>query len=226
MQYTIHPETLAFLQGIGQNNNREWMQAHRQAYERAKQNFSEFVEAFIQSTMHLHRQENLHAARCIFRLARDTRFSKDKSPYKTNFGAFIAPEGRKSGWAGFYLHIEPAASFVAAGLYAPATAQQKAVRQEIYYEAEKLLSILQQSTFARYFPEVEGQKLRRLPKEYADAPEALHTLLRHKQWIVRKQCSDEEVLAPDFMNRLLAYATVVQPFIDFLNTALQEPEES
>lgn len=226
MQYTIYPETLSFLQELKQNNNREWMAAHRQAYEQAKQNFSEFVEAFIQSTAHLHRQESLSAAQCIFRLARDTRFSKDKTPYKTNFGAFIAPGGRKSPFAGFYLHIEPAASFMAAGLYAPTTARQRAVREEIYYEPDKLLAILRQSTFARYFPKVEGETLKRLPKEFADAPETLHTLLRHKQWIVRAACPDEMVLSSGFPNLLLAYATIAQPFIDFLNTPLQESKES
>ncbi|NIK74011.1 uncharacterized protein (TIGR02453 family) [Thermonema lapsum] len=226
MQYTIYPETLVFLQELKQHNNREWMIAHREAYEQAKQNFSEFVEAFIQASIHLHHQENLTAAQCIFRLARDTRFNKDKTPYKTNFGALIAPGGRKSPFAGFYLHIEPGASFVAAGLYAPSAAMQKAVRQEIYYEQDKWLALLQQTTFVRYFPEVEGELLQRLPKEFADAPEALQLSLRRKRWIVRKACSDEEVLSAAFPNLLLTYATVAQPLIGFLNTALEDMKES
>src|SRR6266480_2770376 len=130
----LHPLTLKFLKDLKKHNNKAWFDANRAAYETAKIDF----ENFIQSLLDRHGKNDadltdLLARKCMFRINRDIRFSKDKSPYKTNFGASMDKGGKKSGFAGYYFHLEPGKSFVGGGLWMPAPDVVKKVRQEIDY---------------------------------------------------------------------------------------------
>src|ERR1700737_4702933 len=124
-------QTLKFLGGLKKNNNRPWFEAHRIQYEAARIDFSNFIQlvidAFQKSDPSL---KGLTSKDCLFRINRDVRFSKDKSPYKTNFGAIIKPGGKKSIYAGYYFHCSPGTSFAGGGLWMPEVAELKKVRQE------------------------------------------------------------------------------------------------
>ena len=126
--------TLKFLKDLKKNNTKEWFDANRKIYESAKQNFEALVQTVI--TQHGEKDEEIIALKpkdCMFRINRDVRFSKDKSPYKTNFGAFINRGGKKSIYAGYYFHCEPGENFVGGGLWMPMPDALKKVRQEIDY---------------------------------------------------------------------------------------------
>ncbi|HNP54423.1 MAG TPA: DUF2461 domain-containing protein, partial [Ferruginibacter sp.] len=114
----IQAQTLAFLKGIKKNNDRSWMEANKPAYQEAKENFHAFVDSLIQQLAVFDaRLIDVQAKDCTFRINRDIRFSKDKRPYKTNFAAFITPNGKKSmNLAGYYIHLEPGACFAAVGI--------------------------------------------------------------------------------------------------------------
>ena len=128
----LEPQTLRFLKQLKKNNNRNWFEAHRADYEAAKIDFQNFIQLVIDD---LERKDltiaGTNARECLFRINRDVRFSKDKSPYKTNFGASIKRGGKKSAFAGYYFHCEPGSSFIGGGLWMPESARLKNVRQEI-----------------------------------------------------------------------------------------------
>lgn len=128
-------ESLAFLNAIKNNNNRAWMQENKPMYQQAREEFLAFVGAVIQSMAVIDEGlMGLDAKQSIFRINRDLRFSKDKSPYKPNFGMYLAEGGKKSPQAGYYFHLEPANnSFLAGGLYNPEPENLVKVRQEIDY---------------------------------------------------------------------------------------------
>src|SRR5919202_883989 len=144
----LEPQTLRFLSGLKKNNNREWFEKHRPAYEAARIDFQNFVQLVIND---LGRSDTgvagLQARDCLFRINRDVRFSKDKSPYKTNFGASIKREGKKSVYAGYYFHLAPGESFAGGGLWMPDAAAVKKVRQEIDYNTEEFYAILHNKKF-------------------------------------------------------------------------------
>src|SRR5215210_2309026 len=128
----LEPQTLRFLAQLKKNNNREWFEKHRREYEAARIDFQNFIQLVIDD---LGRKDTtvagLQARDCLFRINRDVRFSKDKSPYKVNFGASIKREGKKSAYAGYYFHLEPGQSFAGGGLWMPGAPAVKKVRQEI-----------------------------------------------------------------------------------------------
>src|SRR5580704_12619768 len=140
--------TIKFLKDLKKNNNKSWFDAHRTQYEEAKKDF----EIFIQTVIDTHNKKDptlkeLKAKQCMFRINRDVRFSKDKSPYKSNFGASINRGGKKSLFAGYYFHCEPGESFAGGGLWGPMPPELKKVRQEIDYNFAEFKKILSNKKF-------------------------------------------------------------------------------
>src|ERR1051325_10599551 len=128
----LQTTTLKFLKDLKKNNTKEWFDANRKAYESAKKDFEGLVESVIEQFCKKDEEiGSLKPKDCMFRINRDIRFSKDKSPYKTNFGAFINKGGKKSIYAGYYFHCEPGENFVGGGLWMPMPDALKKVRQEI-----------------------------------------------------------------------------------------------
>ena len=158
---------------------------------------------------------------CIFRIFRDIRFSKDKTPYKSNFGAYIARGGRKSPMAGYYLHIEPGTSMLAGGIYMPQPDVLKAIRTEIYHNIEEFKSILNDPKFRRHFTAIEAPRLSRPPKGFpADFPDI--SLLQYQYYSVAKMESDSAVIKPGFINEVSEVFRAMMPFNRFLNEAIKE----
>lgn len=160
--------TLHFLNQLKENNNKAWFDAHKSAFEKAKSEFASFIgEVLIGLQSFDEKLMNLQPKDGIYRIYRDVRFSTDKTPYKTHFGAFFAAGGKKSNGPGYYIHIEPMGSFVGGGMYMPESPILQKIRQEIDYNGKNLLEILEKPSFKAFYPSLwEEGKLSRPPKGY------------------------------------------------------------
>ncbi len=212
---------LDFLKGLAANNNREWMSENKSLYLEARDTFEEFVQTIIDRLAESERKLNgLLAKECIFRLYRDVRFSKDKTPYKLNFGAVIKPGGRKSPLASFYIHLEPGNCLLAGGMYKPSAEVLRAIRQEIDYQPDEFTAILNNPPFKSRFGPLQGEKLKRAPKDYpADDPYIEY--LKHKDYLVITKISDGKLMEKNFMDFITDSYYLVKPFNQFLNRALE-----
>ena len=212
---------LTFLQQLQTNNDKAWMDAHRDEYQAARESFIELVTHLLRALeVEDEGLRGLDPKKCIFRLNRDIRFSKDKSPYKTNFGAALSEGGRKSGNASYYLHLQPNdESFIGGGLYQPPSDALAKVRQEIDYNASELQKIVLSPDFKATFGEIQGDALRRAPKGYApDHPNI--ALLKLKDYIVLRKLTDDEVTDEQFPDWALAMFKTMVPFVHYLNVAV------
>ena len=215
------PDILTFLKDLKQNNNRDWFQANKATYQACKDNFISNIELIIHTVSQFDNSvAGLAPKDCIFRINRDIRFSKDKSPYKTNFGAFIAPGGRNKGKAGYYVHIEPGNAFLAGGIYMPPSPVLKAIRQEIFENFEEFRQIVEDKTFVKHFKYIDADKLKTKPKGFPDDFEGLE-YLKFKHYTVLKSINDKDFLQPDFMNVVKEVFEALFTLNRFLNYAIE-----
>lgn len=216
----IAQDTLAFLAELKENNNKEWFDANRKRYEAVKKDIKENVQHLITGIAEF---EPVIAAikpkDCVFRINRDIRFSKDKSPYKTNLGAYISRGGKKSPHAGYYFHLEPGNCFLAGGMYGPESSVLNAVRQEIDYNTDELKAIINSKEFKKLFGEIHGEQLKTAPKGYSkDHPEI--ELLRYKSYLMVHNISDKDVLNKNFTDKAISVFQAMKPMNEFLNRVL------
>ncbi|NOX46245.1 MAG: DUF2461 domain-containing protein [Chlorobi bacterium] len=211
---------LAFLKELKSNNNRDWFNENRKQYENAKREFEGLTNSIIPKLYDLDPQIGTpNAKKSIFRIFRDVRFSKDKSPYKTNFGCFIAKGGRKGGHAGYYFHVEPGKSFVGGGMYMPPSDILKKVRSEVMYHVDEFKGIIQDKAFRKYFDEIEGEKLKRPPKGFpADFPDI--ELLKMKSYVVLKPLDDNQIVSEGLGQYVINAFGAMVPLVHFLNRAM------
>jgi uncharacterized protein (TIGR02453 family) len=213
----IDKKILSFLRALFLNNNRAWFEKNRLNFEEAKSLHIEFIENLLLSFSKVNpKLKGLAAKDCVFRIYRDVRFSKNKVPYKTNFGAGINPGGKKANVAGVYLHIEPGKSFIAGGKWQPDAEQLKAIRQEIDYNTAAFKKILSGKNFKKRFQTMEDIKLKTAPKNYPKDHAEIE-LLKYTSFIVSAPISDAQLRAPDLIKELTASYKVMLPFLDFLN---------
>lgn len=215
--------TLKFLKDLKKNNNKPWFDAHRSQYEEARNDF----ENFIQSVLDKHARNDpdlkeLTAKKCMFRINRDVRFAKDKSPYKTNFGASMDKGGKKSGLAGYYFHLEPGKSFIGGGLWMPQPDALKKVRQEIDYCFDEFKKIIGSKRFKSTYSELytgEGVQLTKVPQGFEkNSPAADY--LKFKSWLVLRDISDKAITSKDLLKTTTDAFSIMQPLIKFLNRPL------
>ncbi len=211
---------LPFLQKLQTNNNKDWFEANRPKYAIAKQEFEDFVQQIITGINKFDPTiGDLQAKQCIFRINKDVRFSKDKSPYKNNMGASINPGGKKSLIAGYYLHLQPNASFLAGGVYMPMPDKLAAIRQEIDYNPQPLLKILKATAFTKYFKGLdEDDKLKNAPKGYEKDHKYVE-ILKHKHFIVSYKLSDKDLDNPKTASNIIAAYKAMHPFLEYLRKA-------
>ena len=158
---------LNFIKDLKANNNREWFNENKAKYEEAKKQFEAYVDILIMKIKEFDQFVDVNAAKeCTFRIYRDARFSKNKEPYKPNFGAYIAKGGRKSEYAGYYIHLESGASFAGGGVYCPQAKVLKSVREDIYQDASTFKKIINKPTFKSVFPKMYGDKLKTAPRGF------------------------------------------------------------
>jgi uncharacterized protein (TIGR02453 family) len=216
---SIKKATLAFLSELARNNNREWFKTNELLYREAKGNFESFIQDVINEIIVFDPvMKGIEVKNCIFRINRDIRFSNDKSPYKTNFGAFIVRGGKKNGdkFAGYYIHLEPGKSFIAGGAYVPPAPWLNAIREKIDQEPEEFLKILKHKDFVKYFGEISGEKLKNPPRGYtSDNPNI--EFLKLKSFLAMNEVTDKMLLAPDYLSHVIIVLKTMKPLNDFLN---------
>lgn len=213
----LQPSTLTFLSKLEKNNNKNWFDKHRDDYEAAKKDLEAMVVNIHSELCKTEpRMSDQKPKDCIFRIFRDVRFSKDKTPYKSHFGAYFSRAGRKAPDAGYYIHIEPGKSFVAGGLWMPEPPLLKITRQEIDYNFDELKAILNQPAFKKQFKKLEGESLKTLPQGY-DADNPAIDYLKMKSFIVTSKIDDKDITSKTFVQKVLKSFTLIKPLVDFLN---------
>jgi len=214
-------EVFQFLEALQENNTREWFTANKPLYEKAHKQVEAFVQQVIDGVVAFDKDiEPIAASKCIFRIYRDVRFSKDKLPYKTNFGASIAKGGRKMGTAGYYLHLEPGGSFVGGGIYMPDPATLKNIRSEIYFNSTEFTSILKEKEFKKIYGTLgDFDKLKKAPKDFP-ADFADIDLLKYRSYVVTQLVPKELVLSSGYLEHVLKAFRAMKPLVDFLNRGI------
>jgi uncharacterized protein (TIGR02453 family) len=215
--------TIKFLSDLKKNNNKPWFETNRKMYESAKADFASFVESIIKATATFDEPIGILKAKdCMFRINRDVRFSKDKSPYKSNMGASFSHGGKKASVAGYYFHCEPEQSFAAGGFYMPSAPELAKIRQEIDYNFGDWLKIVENKNFIKHFPNgVDGTDvLVRPPKGYEENNIAI-SFLKMKGFTVSEPIADSELTDKKIVQKIAASFTAMKPMIDFLNRAAE-----
>jgi len=215
------PNVLQFLESLKKNNNRKWFHANKSWFEEAKNEVESIMNQLIPAVRKFDNEIGILSPKdCMFRIYRDVRFSKDKSPYKINFGGFITKGDRRAGNAGYYLHIEPQNSFLGGGTYMPAGASLKAIRQEIYYNVDEFKNIINKDDFVKYFKQLEGEKLVRPPKDFPPDFSDIE-LLKFKSYFVLHPLSDKILLSEDLLNYIIKIFRSMLSLNHFINRALE-----
>ncbi len=213
--------TFTFLRNLNRNNNRDWFNANKHKYQEAHADFVGFIAELIgRIAVFDPPVAQLDPKKSVFRIYRDTRFSKDKTPYKTNFGAhLVSSRERPHDRAGYYIHVEPGNSFLAGGAYLPPGPWLNAIRASIDKDGAEFVAILKRVSFKKYFGELEGEKLKTVPRGYTvDHPHI--ELLRFKSFLASHQVGDEQLMAKDAAQYATRVFKTLKPFDDFLNKSL------
>lgn len=221
----IETSTIKFLKDLKKNNNKPWFDANRKKYEAAKENFLGFIQTLIDK--HSLKDASIkeqEAKKCVFRINRDIRFSKDKSPYKSNFGASINKGGKKSMFAGYYFHFEPGGSFVGGGIWQPMPPEMKKIRQEIDYCYDEFKKITGSKKFKSIYGDLykgDDLSLSRVPQGFeADNPAAEY--LKLKSWIAMREIKDSELSSKELVKKSLEAFETLMPMLQFVNRTMQD----
>ena len=217
----ITQETMKFLKDIKRNNNKEWFHNNKDRYQNARENFLEFITRVLDKLKQYDEEISIiEPAKCLFRINRDIRFSNDKKPYKTNFGANPSKGGRKIYSAGYYFHLEPGMSFLAGGIWMPEGDDLAKIRQEIDYCYDEFKSIIGEKKFRKQFGELDREaELVRPPKGY-DADHPGISFLKLKSFTVTASLTDAQVMSKNIVALTADHFKTIIPFIYFLNRAL------
>jgi uncharacterized protein (TIGR02453 family) len=219
----IQLTTLQFLKKLAQHNDRDWFHAHREEYDAARGNV---IDVATQLLAEINRFDALgfyDVRKSMFRIARDTRFSHDKSPYKPNFGVILNAEGNtRSPLSGYYLHVEPGNCFISCGLYMPPPDLLKAVRRTIDEDFDIFKKIISKRDFRQAFIDLarDDDALSRVPAGFdKNSPAAEYLKLKH--FYVMIALSDKEITASTFVKKATSYYHLMKPFNDFLNNIIR-----
>lgn len=219
----ISKNSLQFLEDLKENNYRDWFQANQKRYEEYKKDYRQMVDAFVsEMSKEDESLSQLEFKDCSFRINKDIRFSKDKSPYKTNMGIWMSAGTKNTNLAGYYVHIEKGASFIAAGVHWPDAADLKKIRSEIAGFYEELEEIVDESEFKKIFGSLdsdENNTLKTAPKDYPKDHTAIR-FLKLKSFTATATLSDKEIESKDFVANTSKKLLVFKPFVEFLNRGL------
>ena len=216
--------TLRFLIELKENNHKEWFDNNRDIYQKARTDFEQFVQSILQGMISSDPDlKELTPKSGMFRINRDIRFSKNKTPYKKNIAASLKKGGKKSIYAGYYFHLQPGNnSFYGGGLWMPEAGELKKIRQEIDYCFPEFKKIINNTAFKKTFGtfEREGQALVNIPKGYEkDNPAA--EFLKLKSFFVNKDIEDKKLTDPSLVKEVLRDFKTMLPLIKFLNRSFE-----
>ena len=223
MKYeSIQPSTLKFLEELAKNNDRDWFNDHKDSYILGYDNICNFVgQLLIEMNKHDH-LENESAKKCLYRIYNDVRFSKDKAPFKTRFAAGFR-RATKFKRGGYYLNISPGNNYLACGFFNPNTEDLKRIRQDIEYNFEEWNTVLNSKTIQENFGNLSGNKVLTAPRGFNKDHEAIE-LIRYKQFILRHDFTDQEVISPGFLISVNNVFKSVRPFFDHMSEILTTDE--
>jgi uncharacterized protein (TIGR02453 family) len=213
-----------FLSELKENNNREWFHANKSRYDELHKEFIAVVKQLVDRISVFDREmAGLDAKSCIFRIYRDVRFSGDKSPYKTHFGAFMAGKGGKTSfYGGYYFHIEPGNSILCGGSWHPAPQILKQLRRDIYDNMDEFVAIMEDKKFKKLYGGLDGESLKKIPEGFPkDLPEKYADILKHKNFVVYCDKPDSFFDAKDWPDKAAEDYKVLYPFNKFLNYTIE-----
>ena len=218
----LKKDTLVFIKNVAENNNREWFADNKHKYEEARADVLELVTLLIPELAKIDPliSPELDPKKCLMRIYRDVRFSKNKDPYKNNFGMWFSAKSKGGNEPGYYLHIQPGKSFIAGGYWMPEPAHVKVIRQEIDYNIGDFKAIIDDRDFNKSFNLGMASALKNAPKGYDPADPNIE-YLKLKSFEASMQLDDEEFFKPTLVNKLISSFRTVNPLVAFLRNALE-----
>lgn len=211
---TIESSTINFLKDISKNNHKEWFDVHKPDYLKAKANMEGFMESVMSRLNETDDIEGYH----VYRIYRDVRFSKNKTPYKTFLHAYLKRRGAERR-GGYWVGIEPGNTSIGGGFYGPNKDDLLRIRKEFEADSKTIHGILNDKTFVKYFGKLKGDGVKTAPKGF-DKEHPNIELIRRKQFYAMRPFSDKEVLSPDFIDNVVDTLRAVRPFFDYMSDVL------
>lgn len=217
----------SFLTDLKNNNTKDWFEINKKRYEQMKESYHQLASLILESMKkHDETLAGLEVKNCVFRIHKDVRFSKDKTPYKTALGIILTPYGKKMSLAGYYVHLEPGGSFVGGGLYMPPNDMVKKVRQEIQNFPGQFLQIIQNKNFKTTYNDVEKNPdimLQKVPKD-VNPTDPIADYVRLKSFTTGKSYTNEMVFSDDFIDNCTKDFIAIKDFLQFINKGLMSDE--
>ena len=220
----ITKEAIQFLADLVANNNTEWMHANKKRYDNFKKDYHKYIASLLVEMKPLDKKlESLEVKNCTFRINRDIRFSKDKTPYKTNIGVWMAQNLNRKNAPGYYIHFEKGNSFIAGGIWCPEPVELKQIRKEIAFFHEDLEKIVNDKKFKSEFSALSRDDLNTLkkaPKDFeADHPAIEY--LKLKSFTASEKIDDKLFMDAEFSKKIAQKLIALKPMNDFLHRALE-----
>ena len=211
---TISKEVFDFLNELKNNNNRDWFEAHKPEFKKRQSEVKAFLEV---AKLNLNHHDEIEKMK-LFRIYRDVRFSKDKTPFKTHFAGFFSRLGTHLR-GGYYIHIKPGESFLGVGFWAPNKEDLFRIRKELEMDADEFREVINQKELKAVWGELRGEELKTAPKGF-DKEHPDIDLIRKKQFVFMRQLSDKEVLSASFLNQVDASFKAIRPYFDLMSDIL------
>ncbi len=210
----INPKIFKFFKTLAKNNNRDWFEAHKPEFNALEVEVKIFMKA-VEENLQIH--DKIEKAK-IFRIYRDVRFSKNKTPYKNHFGiAFHREKPALRG--GYYIHLEPGNSFLGVGFWGPKPEDLFRIRKELEVDAEELIEIIAKPDFQMCWGSLEGDEVKTAPKGF-DKNHPNIDLLKKKQYTFLKKLTDEEVFDKNFITLIDEHFQMIRPYFDYMSSVL------
>jgi uncharacterized protein (TIGR02453 family) len=214
----IQRSTFAFLTDLAKHNDKDWFLAHKDRYQLALTNLQDFADALIQRMNRHDRLSTADGRKSLFRIYNDQRFHKDRPPYKSWLAGYLE-RTKPALRGGYYFHIEPGNSFLGCGFYDPEKEDLRRIRMDILYEHEAWNKLLKAPGLHKLWGDMEGRQLKTAPRDFPKDHPAIG-LLRHTQFIFRRNFSNKEVLAADFVDEVDRSFQALRPWLDHLSEVL------
>ena len=223
----ITKEALQFLNDLIANNNTEWMHANKKRYENYKKDYRHFIGSILTEMKQLDPfLEPLEIKNCTFRINRDIRFSKDKSPYKTNMGVWMSQDRNQKNAPGYYIHYEPGNCFIAGGVWCPEANELKKIRKEIEFFHDDLEEIVSNKNFKKEFGQLdrgENNVLKKAPKDFDPNHPAIE-FLKLKSFTTTHKINESVFTDANFSKKIAGQLILLKPLNDFLRRGLESEE--
>lgn len=220
------PVIFHFLEQLAANNNREWFHANRDHCETARAEFEKLVTAIISRISTFDESiAGIQASECTYRMHRDLRFSQDKTPFKTHFGAYINAKGKKSQHCGYYVHLQPGNSMLAGGSISPPPKLLKALREAVYENIDEYRSIVEDPEFKKYFPSIGQTFVKTAPKGFPK-DFAYMDYLKCKEFSCTCHVADDFFVSPTLLDNVEDIFSQLKRFGNFTNYTVDDFEYS